>query len=254
MMKNTKSYTQHSCGSSAIFGWKGAWILRNAVSLNWRSMMPGRRSREGAIGFGCRNESFRDQTTQAKKNLEASFVFSAVSTHPWLRLSFYLTAAALMATATGCGFHFRGVTQMGFPTVTVQAPQNSQLGSNLRRQLAATSNAQVMQDKTGAALQVEVMNESRGREVLSVNAQGRVREYTLTLRVTVRAVDAKGIELLAPTEFAQSRDISFNEGVVLAKEAEENLLYRDMQNEIVQLVLRRVAALQPGNAVAPAKS
>jgi LPS-assembly lipoprotein len=44
-----------------------------------------------------------------------------------------------------------------------------------------------------------------------------------------------------------TRDISFNDAQVLAKEAEEELLFRDMQNDMVQQILRRLAAARkPG--------
>jgi LPS-assembly lipoprotein len=38
------------------------------------------------------------------------------------------------------------------------------------------------------------------------------------------------------------RDISFSDERVLAKEQEEALLYRDMQNDMVQQIMRRMAA------------
>ena len=157
----------------------------------------------------------------------------------------FLLVGMVILGASACGFRFRGVVQIAYPSVAVQAGPASQLASDLRRQLAAVSNAQLLADEAAAALRVEILGESREKEVLSVNAQGRVREYTLYLRVKVRAIDALGNEVLAPTDFVQKRDISFNESAVLAKEAEDNLLYREMQNEIVQLILRRIAALQP---------
>ena len=40
------------------------------------------------------------------------------------------------------------------------------------------------------------------------------------------------------------RDIGFNESQVIAKEAEEELLYRDMQSDLVQQILRRMSALR----------
>jgi LPS-assembly lipoprotein len=42
----------------------------------------------------------------------------------------------------------------------------------------------------------------------------------------------------------QQRDISFNESAVLSKEAEEGLLYRNMQSDIVQQTMRRLAAVR----------
>jgi LPS-assembly lipoprotein len=50
--------------------------------------------------------------------------------------------------------------------------------------------------------------------------------------------------LIEETEVAQQRDISFSEAAVLSKEAEETLLYRDMQSDIVQQLLRRMAAVK----------
>jgi LPS-assembly lipoprotein len=39
--------------------------------------------------------------------------------------------------------------------------------------------------------------------------------------------------------------MSFDETQVLAKEAEEALLYRDMQGDLVQQIMRRLAAIKP---------
>jgi LPS-assembly lipoprotein len=89
--------------------------------------------------------------------------------------------------------------------------------------------------------------------VVGVNASGQVREFELRMRINFRLRTAKGEELIAPTAIEQHRSISFNESAVLAKEAEEALLYRDMQADIVQLLLRRLAALKPAaeTAVVP---
>jgi len=39
-----------------------------------------------------------------------------------------------------------------------------------------------------------------------------------------------------------SRDVTFNDTEILAKEAEEQLLFRDMQADMVQQIIRRLAA------------
>ena len=38
---------------------------------------------------------------------------------------------------------------------------------------------------------------------------------------------------------------SFNEDATLAKEAEEGLLFRDMQSDMVQQILRRLSLIRP---------
>ena len=76
---------------------------------------------------------------------------------------------------------------------------------------------------------------------------GQVREYQVRIKVRFRMRNSQGRDLIEPTDILQERDISFNESAVLAKEAEEVLLYRDMQSDIVQQLLRRIAAVKSLN-------
>jgi LPS-assembly lipoprotein len=89
------------------------------------------------------------------------------------------------------------------------------------------------------------MGETRDREVLAVNAEGRAREFTLRLIVRFRVVAPDGTELLAPTVLAARRDISINDADILAREQEEGLLYRDMQSDLVRQMVNRIAAIKP---------
>jgi LPS-assembly lipoprotein len=91
---------------------------------------------------------------------------------------------------------------------------------------------------------VDILQESREKSVVGVNASGQVREFQLKIRIQFRMRTPEGRELIAPTEISQQRDISFNESAVLAKEAEEVLLFRDMQADLLQQLLRRLAAIK----------
>jgi LPS-assembly lipoprotein len=71
-----------------------------------------------------------------------------------------------------------------------------------------------------------------------------VREYQLRYRVAFRVHDGKGGDYVPQTTIQLTRDISFNDSEILAKEAEEGLLYRDMQTDMVQQIMRRLAAAQ----------
>jgi len=88
-----------------------------------------------------------------------------------------------------------------------------------------------------------VDHELREKVILSLDTSGRVREYQLRYRVGFSLRDAKGRNWIAPNEIVLTRDISFNDQV-LAKEAEEALLYRDMQTDMVQQIVRRLAGAQ----------
>ncbi len=91
---------------------------------------------------------------------------------------------------------------------------------------------------------MELLGEQREREVLSINAQGRAREYQLRLRTTFRVIDQEGVELIAPTSLLARRDIAFNESELLAKESEEVLLYRDMQSDLVRQIVNRLQGIK----------
>jgi len=152
-------------------------------------------------------------------------------------------ACALPLALGACGFHLRGSAALPFDTVFLALPANSTLGAELKRDIANGSSTRVVETAAGAQAVLEVAGETREKEVLSLNSQGRAREYQLRYRLTVRVHDAKGRDLLAPTALLAQRDISFNDSQSLAKESEEALLYRDMQSDLVQQILRRLAAI-----------
>jgi LPS-assembly lipoprotein len=155
-----------------------------------------------------------------------------------------LASAPLAAVLAGCGFRLRGERELPFDTIFLGFPPNSPLGAELARSIRAGSRTQVVEDRAKAQAILEVLGEAREREVLAVNAQGRTREYQLRLRFAFRVHDGKGGEYVPPNTVAIQRDIAFNESQVLAREAEEAVMFREMGYDLVQQVLRRLAAAQ----------
>ncbi|MEJ8840577.1 LPS-assembly lipoprotein LptE [Ramlibacter sp. AN1133] len=153
-------------------------------------------------------------------------------------------AAALLA---GCGFQLRQAPDFVFDSIAINAPAGSPLAGELRRSLAADGRVRVLPagtDMAKARVVLDVPTELREKVVVGLNASGQVREFQLRTRVHFRLRTGQGKELIPDTELLQQRDISFNEAAVLAKEAEEALLYRDMQTDLVQQLMRRLAAIR----------
>ena len=71
-----------------------------------------------------------------------------------------------------------------------------------------------------------------------------MREYRLVYQVGFRVHDGKGGEYVPQSTIRLTRDITFNDTAILAKESEEGLLYGDMQTDMVQQIMRRLAAAQ----------
>jgi LPS-assembly lipoprotein len=154
-----------------------------------------------------------------------------------------IVAALASAVVAACGFQLRGSARLPFSSVHVQAPANTPLGQELRRALRAAE-IRLEESPANAEAVLTILSEIREKQILALGGQGRVREYQLRYRLAYRVTDSKSRTLAAPTEIVLRRDISFNDSEALAKESEEALLYRDMQSDAVQQLLRRLQAMK----------
>ena len=155
-----------------------------------------------------------------------------------------LLGVALALPLAGCGFQLRGAQTLPIDRLFLALPVNSPLGAEMARVVRSSTNARVVPDRKDAQAIFELLGEAREREVLSINAQGRAREYQLRLLTSFRVLDPNGLELIAPTTLTARRDISFNESELLAKESEEALLYRDMQSDLVRQMVTRLQGIR----------
>ena len=164
-----------------------------------------------------------------------------------LRRRSLLGTGSLAVLLAGCGFELRKPPSFAFQSIYLLVPPMSQLGLELQRSLAATGSVQLITDQRQierADLVLELLQELREKVVLGRTSTGAVREYQLRLRLRFRVRNRQGIERIPDTEMVQQRDISYSESAALAKEAEEDLLYRNMQSDLVRQILRRLAALR----------
>lgn len=162
-----------------------------------------------------------------------------------------LAVVLLAATLAGCGFQLRGSNgayNLPFQSIWLSFGESSPLGTELKRNLRAGDTVRIENDAAKAEALFDVISETRGKTIQSLNSLGRVREYSLNYTLVFQVRDAASRQLLAPTEITLRRNIAFDESQVLAKESEEALLYRDMQSDLVQQIIRRLAAIKPVGA------
>jgi LPS-assembly lipoprotein len=156
----------------------------------------------------------------------------------------------LLVTLAGCGFRLRGTADVPFQTLYVPN-SDSGIALDLKRNVQAGTQAKVVDDAKQAEAVLVFSEEFREKNILSLTSQGRVREFQLRYRVGFRVHDGKGGEFIPQTSIALTRDITFNDTDVLAKEAEEQLLFRDMQTDMVQQIMRRLAVSRKPVAKVP---
>jgi LPS-assembly lipoprotein len=156
--------------------------------------------------------------------------------------------ALLLATIASCGFQLRGSTELPFHTIWVGFSDASPLGTEFKRYIRGGTSTRLVSDPTEAEAKLLVLSESREKEILSLDGTGQVREYTLYYVFVFKVDNGKGRDFIPPTRITLRRDISVDNNTILAKQAEEDLLYRDMQSDLVQQLLRRLAAVKTAEA------
>jgi len=153
-------------------------------------------------------------------------------------------AAVALALLAGCGFHLRGTAQLPFETLYI--PGATPLAVELRRNVLAASKTRLVDSPGSAQAVFGFTQETREKVILSFTSAGKVGEYRLRYRVGFRVTDPKGAQVFLPSsEILLTRDMTYNDAQVIAKENEEALLYRDMQTDMVQQILRRLVAAKP---------
>ncbi len=170
-----------------------------------------------------------------------------------LRRTLLLSAPALaMGTLSGCGFALRQAPNFDFKTLYTNFSAGSSLGNQFKRSMASGSDVRVITNPAQineAEVLLDVLTDQRQKVVVGVSAAGQVREFQLRLLFKFRLRRQDGAVLTLDTELSQRRDLSYNESQALAKEAEEALLYRDMESDVVQQLMRRLATIRTANPV-----
>lgn len=153
-----------------------------------------------------------------------------------------LGAFLLLAIAVGaCGFALRGPADVPFDTLYINVPANSLFGAQLRRQMRASApDVTIVAAANEAEVRLEVLDIVRDRLETSLNAQGRVQEYELTLHLRFQVTDRLGEPLIPDTLLSASRLLPWDDNVAQAKETEADSLYQAMQSDLAQRILRRL--------------
>jgi len=163
------------------------------------------------------------------------------------RTRLYLFSMLCLAVLAGCGFQLRGSTEasrLSFESVCLQATEGSALERELRSAIRAQG-AALSTDPKSASVTLRIVSDAQEKKVLTLNAQGQVREYNLIYRVKFDVLDKDKRKLLEPSELALQAVLSYSESQALAKELEERMTYTDLRREAVNQIMRQLTRLKP---------
>lgn len=166
-----------------------------------------------------------------------------------------LVCVTLCLVLAACGFKVKGVSPLPFTTIYTNIAENSAFGANIRRAIMASSPQTrfVSEPAEAQARLIELANNQSLRE-LSLDAQGRVEEYELNLEFIFQLTDAKGHVILPPTTLRSTRELPYDDSVVQAKQGEITTVFQQMQQSMVDRVVRRLASPDVAEAFENAQS
>jgi len=156
-----------------------------------------------------------------------------------------LVIALSLAVMAGCGFQLRGSYTLPYESLYIGGSEYSLVVVGLKRAIRAAGSTRLVESAQEAQATFLPTAEAKEPIILSLSGSGRVREKRLRYRYGYRIVDAKGRDLVLPSTVELTRDLSYADSDVLAKTQEEDLLWRDMENDLVQQLMRRLAAVKP---------
>jgi LPS-assembly lipoprotein len=162
-----------------------------------------------------------------------------------IRLTRGALCVLVLWVASGCGFQLRGAYSLPYESLFVAASDNSVVGAGLKRLIRASGETRLAESAQDAEASFISTGEWRDSIIISLSGSGRVREKRLRFRYAYRIVDAKGRDIVPQSYIELSRDVSYADSATLAKTQEEDLLWRDMENDLVQQLMRRLVMARP---------
>jgi len=153
----------------------------------------------------------------------------------------------MVSVLQACGFKLRDSVELPADMSPIFLKKNSvlQLGREIEALLIGNK-IDLTYDVKASNTQLELVKESKKRRVLSVDSNGRAREYLLSYVVTfsikTKSTGTAAAKQEIPEKITLSRSLLFDPDAVLAVANESEVLYKDMRRDAARLVLLKLQA------------
>lgn len=145
-----------------------------------------------------------------------------------------------------CGFQLRGTESASIPfeTIYISASDGQAIIRELKYSIQSSGKTLVLDKPLDAEATLHIISAKYTKHIWSISGSGRVREFQLRYRLSYRLTDSKGVELVPTSVVNLSRILPYADAQVLAKQAEEKMLAREMYRDTAQQIIRRLSKLQ----------
>lgn len=146
---------------------------------------------------------------------------------------------------SACGFQLRGEAGMPFTTLYLEAANpNTAMIADLRR-ILEFNKVHLVNSAEQAEVILNIVSEYPNKQILTLGGSGRVTEFQLNYKVSLRAYDLKRNDWIPAEEMVLRREYSYDDTKILAKEQEEAMIYQNLRSDMVQQIVRRLSRAEP---------
>ena len=156
-----------------------------------------------------------------------------------IRQAFLLPLLVITSLISACGFQLRG--NMDVASEISQLAVSGSDSGYVRDLSRALRNAGIQMNSAAAyRLRILDVNRHTGRETAA--SAGRY-DRLLTFKVTYQLETSDGLKLFAPVELSNERYISQDKNRTNAGQAEVNITFNELRQDMISTTVRRIAGL-----------
>jgi LPS-assembly lipoprotein len=148
-----------------------------------------------------------------------------------------------MSLLSACGWRIRGKVDLPYKNILISGNLSQELRDDLEMMLRV-NDIQIVKVVKDAELVLEIISEQNARQILSYNGAGQITAYRIISRLSFRAFDPNGIELMPESDIYITRDIDFNQSDVQSFDFLVADYVKNMRIDIVAQLMRRLESIK----------
>ncbi len=150
----------------------------------------------------------------------------------------------IILLAQACGFHLAGEGEFSdeLSNTHIQAFSSSRDLIRLVEKNLRSNQINIVNEDDATAL-LRILNEETERVVLTLDSDGKAREFELLLKINFDVIRPDNSILLNKQNIELKRDFVFDKNDLLGTNEEEQELYNEMRNDATKLMVYRLQTI-----------
>ena len=156
----------------------------------------------------------------------------------------FVTLFFIILLAQACGFHLAGEGEFSdeVSNTHIQALSSSRDLVRLVEKNLRSNQINIVSVENATAL-LRILNEETERVVLTLDNDGKAREYELLLKISFDVIRPDNSILLKKQQIDLNRDFVFDKSELLGTNEEEQELFNEMRNDAAKLIVYRLQTI-----------